>query len=84
MTPARPLAASVAALGIAGVVGVPAPATAAPAPCERAERYAAQSGAELLRLNRLTLTTTGGDTGAAKATTPKPASDDRSKDKNKR
>jgi hypothetical protein len=82
MTPARPLAASVAALGIAGAVGVPAPATAAPAPCERAERYAAQSGAELLRLNRLTLTTTGGDTGAAKATTPKPA-DNRSKDDDK-
>lgn len=56
MTPARPLAASVAVLGIAGVVGVPMPATAAPVPCARAERYAAQSGAELLRLNRLTLT----------------------------
>jgi hypothetical protein len=77
MTPARPLAASVAALGIAGVVGVPVPATAAPAPCERAERYAAQSGAELLRLNRLTLTAGGAGTSPAKASTPAPPPADR-------
>ncbi len=56
MTPARPLAASVAALGIAGLFGVPEPATAAPAPCDGAERYAAVSGAELFRLNKLFLT----------------------------
>ena len=61
MTPARPLAASVAALGIAGVFGVPVPATAAPGPCDRAERYAAQSGAELFRLTRLTLAPPAGD-----------------------
>lgn len=78
MTPARPLAASVAALGIAGVVGVPAPATAVPAPCERAERYAAQSGADLFRLNELTLTPSlddpgsGGGTGRAPGTPPAP------------
>jgi hypothetical protein len=54
MTPARPLA-SIVALGLAGVLIAPAPATAAPAPCEQAERYAAQSGAELLRLRKLDL-----------------------------
>lgn len=58
MTPARPLAAA-AALGIAGVIAVPAmPAAAAPAPCDRPERYAAQSGAELFRLNKLALRAT--------------------------
>ena len=53
MTPARSLAASVAALGFAGALTAPQPAFAAPAPCERAENYAAQSGAELLRINKL-------------------------------
>ena len=53
MKPARSLAASVAALGFAGSVATPLPAYAAPAPCERAESYAAQSGAELLRIDRL-------------------------------
>src|SRR3954471_21980992 len=53
MTPARPLAASVLALGFASSLTAPLPAFAAPAPCERAENYAAQSGAELLRVDRL-------------------------------
>ncbi|MFI5894328.1 hypothetical protein ACIA5D_29930 [Actinoplanes sp. NPDC051513] len=53
MKPARSLAASVVALGFAGSVAAPLPAFGAPAPCERAESYAAQSGAELLRIDRL-------------------------------
>src|SRR3954453_23257313 len=53
MTPARSLTASVVALGFASTLTAPLPAIAAPAPCERAENYAAQSGAELLRINRL-------------------------------
>jgi hypothetical protein len=79
MTPARPLVASVVALGIAGVFTAPAPATAAPAPCEKAERYAAQSGAELLRLTKLDLgllrssggpASGGADSGAASGGEP--------------
>lgn len=58
MKPARSLAASVVALGLTG--GAPAPAIAAPAPCERAESYAAQSGAELLRIDRLSVRSGGG------------------------
>ncbi|MBB4766923.1 hypothetical protein [Actinoplanes digitatis] len=38
-----------------GALLVPLPAAAAPAPCEQAERYAAQSGAELLRVGKLDL-----------------------------
>jgi hypothetical protein len=53
MTPARSLAASVAALGFASALTGPMPALGAPAPCERAESYAAQSGAELLRIDEL-------------------------------
>ncbi|MEU4238854.1 hypothetical protein [Actinoplanes sp. NPDC026619] len=53
MTPARSLAASVVALGFAGTIAAPLPAQAAPAPCERAENYAAQSGAEALRIDKL-------------------------------
>lgn len=53
MTPARSLAASVVALGFAGAITAPQPALAAPTPCERAENYAAQSGAEILRIKRL-------------------------------
>ncbi|MEU8821978.1 hypothetical protein [Actinoplanes sp. NPDC048796] len=53
MTPARSLAASVVALGFTGALSAPLPAFAAPAPCERAESYAAQSGAELLRIEKL-------------------------------
>ena len=60
MTAVRPLAASVVALSIAGAF-TPIPASAAPVPCERAENYAAQSGAELLRLNRLDLRPVGRD-----------------------
>lgn len=52
MTPARSLAASVVALGFAGSFTA-TPAYAAPAPCEHAENFAAQSGAELLRIVRL-------------------------------
>lgn len=59
MTSVRPLAASAAALATAGVLIAPIPAVAAPAPCARAEFYAAQAGAELLRLNRLDLRPTG-------------------------
>jgi hypothetical protein len=60
MTPARSLAASVIALGFASSLTAPPPAFAAPAPCEGAENYAAQSGAETLRLDRLAWHTTPG------------------------
>ncbi|HEY0532489.1 MAG TPA: hypothetical protein VGD29_12925 [Actinoplanes sp.] len=53
MTPARSLAASVIALGFASSLTAPTPAFAAPGPCERAQNYAAQSGAEMLRIDRL-------------------------------
>jgi len=52
MTPARSLAASVVALGFASAF-TPQPALAAPAPCEQAEIFAAQSGAESLRIDKL-------------------------------
>jgi hypothetical protein len=55
MTPARSLAASVVALGFTGALSAPQAALAAPAPCERAESYAAQSGAELLRIDKLSV-----------------------------
>ncbi|HWS36121.1 MAG TPA: hypothetical protein VN408_25720 [Actinoplanes sp.] len=54
MTPARSVAASVVALGFAGTLTAPLPALAAPG-CAKPERYAAQSGAELLRIDRLDL-----------------------------
>ncbi len=54
MTPARSMAASVVALGFAGSLTAPPPAHAAPG-CVRPEHYAAQSGAELLRIDRLDL-----------------------------
>jgi hypothetical protein len=41
------------ALGIGGAFATPVAASAAPAPCEQAQRYAAQSGAQLFRLNKL-------------------------------
>jgi hypothetical protein len=53
MTPARSLAASVIALGFAGSFTTPLPAFAAAASCERAQNYAAQSGAEIVRIDRL-------------------------------
>lgn len=53
MTPARSLAASVVALGFASALTAPQPALAAPAPCERPENFAAQSGATLLRIDKL-------------------------------
>ncbi|MFI1994593.1 hypothetical protein [Actinoplanes sp. NPDC020271] len=61
MTPVRSLAAGVAALGFASTLTIALPAHAAspphraPAPCERAGRYAAQSEAEFLRIERLDL-----------------------------
>ena len=42
-----------AAGAVALTLAVPPPAAAAPAPCERAEEYAAQSGAEFLHVDRL-------------------------------
>jgi hypothetical protein len=72
--PWRRLSAGVAAAGVAAVIS-PFPAAAAPAPtapaatatpaaaagtpCARPERYAAETSAELLRLNRLDLRPTG-------------------------
>jgi hypothetical protein len=47
------------ALGIGGAFAVPAAAAAAPAPCEQADRYAAQSGAGMFRLNKLDAGTGG-------------------------
>jgi hypothetical protein len=63
--PWRRASAGIAAVGIAGALCPAAPASAEPAgapagaPCARAERYAAEAGAELLRLNRLDLRPTG-------------------------
>src|SRR3954465_6229508 len=70
MKPARSLAVSVVALGFAGSVVAPPPAYAAPAPCERAEGYAAQSGAELLRIDRLEVRSGGGERPVTKDETP--------------
>ncbi|MBU2667655.1 LPXTG cell wall anchor domain-containing protein [Actinoplanes bogorensis] len=67
MTPARSLAASVVALGFAGALTAPQPALAAPAPCERAENFAAQSGAELLRINKLEVRTSAAERPRVKA-----------------
>jgi hypothetical protein len=62
MTLARPVGQSVrrdvvramSALGtVALTLAIPHPAAAAPAPCERAEEYAAQSGAEFLHVDKL-------------------------------
>src|ERR1051325_9935940 len=58
MTPARSLAASVVALGFAGALTAPQPALAAPSSCEQAENFAAQSGAEMLRIDRLEVRST--------------------------
>src|SRR5689334_6527140 len=70
MKPARSLAVSVVALGFAGSVVAPTPAYAAPAPCERAEGYAAQSGAELLRIDRLEVRGGGEERPVTKDATP--------------
>jgi hypothetical protein len=48
-----------AALGVVGALLVPLPAAAAPAPCEQALRYAAQSGAQLMRIGNLDLRPAG-------------------------
>ncbi|MEV6305154.1 hypothetical protein AB0M02_37475 [Actinoplanes sp. NPDC051861] len=53
MIPARSVAASVVALGFASTLTAPIPAFANPAPCQRFEHYAAQAGAQILRINRL-------------------------------
>ncbi|GAA0524165.1 hypothetical protein GCM10010172_00710 [Paractinoplanes ferrugineus] len=53
MTPGRSLAASVVALGFAGTIAAPLPANAAPLPCAQSNNYAAQSGAEALRIDKL-------------------------------
>ncbi len=42
--------ATVGALGALGVLAVPFPADAAPASCKQAERYAAQSGSQILQI----------------------------------
>jgi LPXTG-motif cell wall-anchored protein len=55
MTSARSLVAGAAALGFASGFTAPAPVFAAAAPCERAADYAAQSGAELLKISRLSI-----------------------------
>jgi LPXTG-motif cell wall-anchored protein len=72
MTPARSLAASVVALGFASTLTAPLPAIAAPAPCERAENYAAQSGAELLRIDRLEMHSIGGERPVSRSGADKP------------
>ncbi|GAA1586608.1 hypothetical protein [Actinoplanes couchii] len=58
MASARSMAASVVALGFAGPLAAPLPAVAAPG-CARPERYAAQSGSELLRIDKLDLAPSG-------------------------
>ncbi|WP_148307850.1 hypothetical protein [Actinoplanes friuliensis] len=64
VTPAGPARASsrtatkrtaAAAFGLVSALLVPLPAGAAPAPCEQAQRYAAQSGSGILRLAKLDL-----------------------------
>jgi LPXTG-motif cell wall-anchored protein len=72
MTPARSLAASVVALGFASTLTAPLPAIAAPAPCERAENYAAQSGAELLRIDRLDMHSISGERPVSRSGADKP------------
>ncbi len=67
MMPARSLAATVAALGFASAMTAPQPAFAAPAPCTQAENYAAQSGAELLRIAKLEVHTATAERTRAKS-----------------
>ncbi|MGW4940552.1 hypothetical protein ACWEOZ_03055 [Actinoplanes sp. NPDC004185] len=50
-----------AALGVVGALLVPLPAAAAPAPCEQALRYAAQSGTQVMRIAGLDLGPAGRD-----------------------
>ncbi|WP_157408208.1 hypothetical protein [Actinoplanes sp. N902-109] len=44
---------TVGTLGAVGMLAVPLPVSAAPASCDQAERYAAQSGSQILRINSL-------------------------------
>jgi len=55
-----------AALGVVAALLVPLPAAAAPAPCEQALRYAAQSGAGLMRIGKLSLGPAGRDAKSVK------------------
>jgi len=70
MTSARSLAASAVALGFASALTAPMPAFAAPAPCERAETFAAQSGAESMRIERLEVRTVGAERPTAESDKP--------------
>ncbi|WP_433828088.1 hypothetical protein ACQP2E_01465 [Actinoplanes sp. CA-015351] len=55
MTPARSVITSVVALGVAGAITVPLPAFAHASSCAKPGSHAAQSSAQLLRINRLEL-----------------------------
>ncbi|MFG1605522.1 hypothetical protein [Actinoplanes sp. NPDC049265] len=70
MTPAKPFVASLAALGVSGIIAVPAPALAADPGCAQPERYGAQSGAELLEVTKLTLRKAGGERPSSRDHTP--------------
>ena len=71
MTSARSLVAGAAALGFAGLFTAPTPAFAAAAPCEGAANYAAQSGAELLKISRMSIrAATGSGTRPGSGSSP--------------
>jgi hypothetical protein len=53
--------AAAVALGLGSALAVPVAVVAAPAPCEQAEDYGAQSGAQLMHLNKLDLRPAGVD-----------------------
>lgn len=72
MTPARSVAASVFALGFAGSLAAPTPAFAAP--CQQAGNYAAQSGAEMLRIDQLAGRSGSSATKSSRLSTPPPPS----------
>jgi len=57
----RMSAAGVVVLSLGATLATPLPSAAAPAPCEQAESYAAESGSQLFRLNKLDLRPTGID-----------------------
>jgi hypothetical protein len=54
-------AAGAVVVSVGAALAVPVPAAAAPAPCEQAQTYAAESGIQFIRLNRLDLRPIGGD-----------------------
>ena len=84
MRPARSLAARVTALGVAGVFAAPAAAVTSPMPAAAAPScaaslgpFAAQSGVESIRIDRLEFRPGGGRTNRAAAEADsKPATDD--------